>query len=110
MLPETAPKLPQVRYLTSLGMPEQEPRGGEASPIPQMQQAPLPALQALTAVWPSLKLRWQLLDLLYCYALAARLYNGDHQAMAEVSCLMSASHPPCDRRMGRTGCPGSGSA
>ena len=104
-VPRKALKLPLVRHLTPFSMPEQEPRDGEASVMPQMHQAPLPALQTLTAAQPSPKLRWQLLDLLFCYALAARLYNGDHQAMAEVTCPMPGS-ALCDCHMDNTGCSG----
>ena len=65
-------------------MPEQAAEGVSTPPIPPLSQAPLPPLSTLTAAQPSPLLPWQLLDLLYCYALAARLYNGDHQLMAEV--------------------------
>ena len=62
-------------------LPEQgEPMAG----IPQVTAAPLPALASLTKASPSPQLPWQLVDLLYCYCLTTRLYNGEHHHMAQV--------------------------
>lgn len=83
------PRAPCRQVPTQACAPEQAPAMHDESPHPWVTEAPLPPLRTLTAAEPSGKLRWQLLDLLYCYALTARLYNGDHQAIAEVRRKMS---------------------
>ena len=45
---------------------------------------PLPQLSALVRGTPSTLLQWQVLDPLYSYCLAMRLYNGDWSSQAQV--------------------------
>lgn len=71
------------------------PEQGEPSPgVPRIASAPLPALASLTKAAPSPQLPWQLVDLLYCYCLTARLYNGEHHQMAQVRIRPDRSSSP----------------
>lgn len=63
------------------------------SGLPAPPSRPLPPLSALTKALPSPLLRYQLLDLLYCYCYTLRLYNGDYawEAAAAADVLFALS-------------------
>lgn len=54
--------------------------------LPAAPEHALPPLASLTKSTPSPLLQWQLLDIMYSYALVMRLYNGDYSSDAQVSC------------------------
>ena len=65
--------------------------GGLPAPLAQ----PLPQLSALVRGTPSPLLRWQVLDLLYSYCLAMRLYNGDWSSQAQVQHTLCGGATSC---------------
>ena len=65
--------------------------GGLPAPVAQ----PLPHLNALVRGAPSPLLRWQVLDPLYSYCLAMRLYNGDWLSHAQVQRTLCGQLTPC---------------
>lgn len=85
---------------------DDEAAGGSpaSSALPPPPFEPLPQLSSLTKAQPSPLLRWQLLELLYAYALAMRTYNGDCSAdVAEAADLCVHIIPGLDPSSGGSG-------
>eukprot|EP00889_Picochlorum_renovo_P004618 jgi/Picre1/31648/NNA_006999.t1 len=81
--------------LTDQGMPvvqDLEPTGTTSEvtcSLPKAPESPLPALSSLTSKNPSPLLMYHLIDLVFWYALALRLLNGDFEsAETDVVCLL----------------------
>ena len=50
----------------------------------RLPQDPLPSLSSLSKVSPPESLRWQVMDVIYNYALVMRMHNGDWSSEPEV--------------------------
>ena len=75
----------------------------QADGLPAPLAQPLPQLSALVRGTPSTLLRWQVLDPLYSYCLAMRLYNGDWLSHAQVQRTHGVADIPSALRVSGSG-------
>ncbi|XP_040366734.1 zinc finger HIT domain-containing protein 2 isoform X2 [Rosa chinensis] len=71
--------------------PEEDQESSQASEIPPGPETPLPPLSKLSSAKPSPFLAVHLVDIIYSYCFALRLYNGDWQSDATGSAMVVLS-------------------
>ncbi|KAM5571268.1 hypothetical protein ABKV19_011730 [Rosa sericea] len=71
--------------------PEDDQESSQASEIPPGPETPLPPLSKLSSAKPSPFLAVHLVDIIYSYCFALRLYNGDWQSDATGSAMVVLS-------------------